>query len=145
MRMGIETDIDFRPVLKAWGFMFVALFMPGLFSRMVYNAGTPDPLSPMFSDPNIALALLVFMIVALPVLWFIENIFGVIPSKNQCYVLIFVCLGASYISGYLASGAPLMSVVLFLSAIGTVSICVLRRHVWYLDDLWVFSFLAPAK
>jgi len=139
----VDLGIDMRPVLKAWGFMFVALFMPGFFSRLVYNAGASDPLSPMFADPNIALALLIFMIVALPVLWFIEKIFAVIPSKNQCYVLIFICLGVSYLAGYMATGAPLMSAVLFLSAIGTVSICVLRRQVWYLDDLWIFTLIVP--
>ncbi|MDR0334413.1 MAG: hypothetical protein LBH69_00800 [Methanomassiliicoccaceae archaeon] len=137
-----DIKVDISPALKAWAFMFVALFMPGLFSSMVYRAGSDNPLAPLFADANIALALLIFMIVALPVLWYIEKIFAVIPSKNQCYALLFMCLGASYISGYIAGGAPAMAAVLFLSAIGTVTICVLRRFVWYLDDLWIFSILA---
>jgi hypothetical protein len=142
LNFDLNLNIDLRPALKAWGFMFVALFMPGFFSRMVYNVGVADPLTPLFADPNIALALLIFMVFALPVLWYIEKIFAVIPSKNQCYAMIFICLGVCYIAGYILSGAPAMSIVFFLSAIGVVSICVLRRFVWYLDDLWIFGILA---
>ncbi|MCL2142715.1 MAG: hypothetical protein FWH44_00415 [Methanomassiliicoccaceae archaeon] len=137
-----DEKLDLRPVLKGWALMFTVMFMPGMFSRMVYNIGKSDPITPLFSDANIALALLTFMLVALPVLWFIEKWFAVIPSKNQCYVMIFVSLGISYLAGYLAGGAPLMSAVLFMSAIGVVTICVLRRYVWYVDDLWIFSLIA---
>ena len=137
-----DLMVSLRPALKAWAFMFAALFAPGLFSSMVYRVGADDPLTSLFADANIALALLLFMIVALPVLWHIENIFAVIPSKIQCYALLILCLVASYISGYIAGGAPAMAAVMFLSAIGTVTICVLRRFVWYLDDLKIFGLLA---
>jgi 4-hydroxybenzoate polyprenyltransferase len=124
--------------------MFGVLFMPGIFSRMVYDpSGSKDAISQFFVDANMALALLIFMIFALPVLWFLDRWFGAIPSKNQCYVMIFLSLGSSYLAGYIALGAPAMSVVLFLSALGVVTISVLKRHSWYVDDLWIFSFISP--
>jgi hypothetical protein len=143
MRM-LKNDVkaDLRPVLKAWSIMFAVMFMPGIFSRMVYNIGSNDPITPLFTDVNIALVLLVFMVIGLPVLWYIDRIFAVIPSKNQCYAAIFVSLGICYLAGYLSFGAPAAAAVLFLSAIGVVSICVLRRYAWYLDDLWIFSIIA---
>jgi len=138
----LELKVDLRPVLKAWALMFTVLFMPGLFSRMVYNVGANDPITPLFTDVNLALILFTFMIIALPVLWFADRLFGVIPSKDHCYVMIFVSLGACYLAGYLASGATAMAAVLFFSAICVITICVLKRYVWYVDDLWIFSIIA---
>jgi len=138
-----ETKTDLRPVLKAWGIMFSMLFMPGVFSRMVYDpAGSKDAITQLFVDTDMALALLIFMLFALPVLWSLDKRFGVIPSKNQCYVMIFLSLGVSYLAGYLAFGAPAMAVVLFASAICVVTINVLKRTEWFVDDLWIFSVIS---
>ncbi|MDR0778211.1 MAG: hypothetical protein LBE48_02070 [Methanomassiliicoccaceae archaeon] len=138
----LEAD-EYRSVLKAWSLMFGVLFMPGIFSRMIYDpTGSKDMFTRFFVDANMALALLVFMVFALPVLWYIEKWFAVIPSKNQCYAMIVLSLGSCYLSGYIALGAPAMAAVLFLSAIFTVTITVLRRVSWYLDDLKIFSFIA---
>ena len=139
---GSDNKKDLKPVLKAWSIMF-GLFMPGVFSRMVYDpTGTKDVISQFFVDANMALALILFMMAALPVLWFLDTWFAVIPSKIQCYVMVFLSLGVSYLAGYIAMGAPVMSAVLFMSAIGVVTINVLRRFVWYVDDLWIFSVIA---
>jgi hypothetical protein len=138
----LEPD-EYRPVLKAWSLMFGVLFMPGIFSRMIYDpSGSKDVITQFFVDTNIALALLVFMVFALPALWYLEKWFAVIPSKGQCYVMIFLCLGSCYLSGYIALGAPAMSAVLFLSAIFVVTITILRRVSWYVDDLKIFSIIA---
>jgi len=137
-----DIKIDLKPVLKAWSIMFGILFMPGVFSRMIYDpSGSHDAITQFFLDANMALALLLFMMVALPVLWFLETWFAVIPSKIQCYAMIFTSLGVSYLAGYLAMGAPAMSAVLFMSAIGVVTINILRRYEWYLDDLKIFSII----
>ena len=139
-----DNKYDMKPVLKAWGMMFGVLFMPGIFSRMIYDpSGSKDAISQFFVDANMALALLLFMMVALPVLWFLDTWFAVIPSKTQCYVMLFLSLGVSYLSGYIAMGAPVMAAVLFSSAIGVVTISVLKRFAWYVDDLWIFSFISP--
>jgi len=144
--LDIDTKMepeDVRSVLKAWSLMFGVLFMPGIFSRMVYDpSGSKDVITKFFLDANMALALFVFMIFAIPVLWFIDRWFGVIPSKNQCYIMIFLSLGSCYLAGYIAFGAPAMAAVLFLSAISVVTISVLRRTEWYVDDLWIFSVIA---
>ncbi|MDR0791283.1 MAG: hypothetical protein LBE47_01955, partial [Methanomassiliicoccaceae archaeon] len=125
---------EYRSVLKVWSLMFGVLFMPGIFSRMVYDpTGSKDVITQFFVDANMALALLVFMAFALPALWYLEKWFAVIPSKNQCYAMIFMSLGSCYIAGYIALGAPAMAAVLFLSAIFTVTITVLRRTSWYVD------------
>ena len=137
-----NDKVDLRPALKAWAILFTVMFMPGIFSRMVYNIDSNDPITPLFTDANVALFLLMCMIFTLPVLWYLERIFAVVPSKNQCYAMIFISMGICYLAGYLAFGAPAAAIVLFLSAIGVVTICVLRRYVWYLDDLWIFSILA---
>ena len=122
--------------------MFGVLFMPGIFSRMIYDpSGSKDAITQFFVDTNMALALFLFMIVALPVLWFLDTKFAVIPSTVQCYVMIFLSLGVSYLAGYIALGAPAMSAVLFMSAVGTVTICVIKRNAWYVDDIWVFSII----
>lgn len=140
---GSDEEIDLLPVLKAWGFMFGVLFMPGIFSRMIYDpSGSKDVITQFFVDANIALALLVFIAFALPALWYLERIFAVIPSTIECYVMIVISLGISYLAGYLALGAPAMCAVLFITAIGVVTICVLRRYEWYVDDLKIFSFIA---
>jgi hypothetical protein len=137
------TPEEYRSVLKAWSLMFGVLFMPGIFSRMVYDPlGSKDVITQFFVDANMALALLVFMVFALPALWYLEKWFGVIPSKNQCYIMIFMSLGLCYVAGYIALGAPAMAAVLFLSAIFTVTITVLRRVSWYVDDLKIFSIIA---
>ena len=139
---GSDDNMNMRHVLKAWGFMFGVLFMPGIFSRMVYDpTGAKDLITPFFVDTNMALALFLFMAIALPLLWSLDRWFGVIPSKIQCYVMIFLSLGASYLAGYLALGATAMAAVLFLSAIGVVTISVLKRYKWYVDDLWVFTII----
>ena len=138
-----DKKMDIKPVLKAWSIMFGVLFMPGVFSRMVYDpSGSKDAVTQFFVDANMALALLLFMLVALPVLWFLDSVFAVIPSKTQCYIMIFMSLGVSYLAGYIALGAPVMSAVIFMSAIGVVTISVLRRFAWYADDLWIFSVIA---
>jgi len=132
---------DMRPVFKAWSLMFVMLFMPGIFSRMVYNpSGSSDYAAPFLSDINVALAIILFMALVLPVLWFLER-FAVIPSKAQCYAMLLISACVSYFAGYITFGAPVTAVVLFLFAIGIVTINVLRRHDWYLDDLWIFSII----
>jgi len=140
---GSDERMDIKPVLKAWSIMFGVLFMPGVFSRMVYDpSGSNDAITQFFVDANMALALLLFMIIALPVLWFLDSVFAVIPSKIQCYIMIFLSLGVSYLAGYIALGAPAMAAVIFVSAICVVTINVLRRFVWYVDDLWIFSIIA---
>ena len=138
-----NNETDLRPVFKAWSIMFTAMFMPGIFSRMVYDpGGSRDAITQLFTDVNIVYTLIVFMMVALPVLWCLDILFTVIPSKNQCYLMILLSLGACYLAGYLALGAILLSVTMFLSAVCVVTICVLKRYVWYLDDLWIFSVIA---
>ena len=141
--LGTDDKTDMRPVFKAWGFLFGVLFMPGIFSRMIYDpSGSKDSITQFFVDTDIALALFIFMIAALPVLWFLDRWFAVIPSKIQCYVMILLSLGASYLAGYLALGATAMSAVLFMSAVGVVTISVLKQYEWYVDDLWIFSVIA---
>ncbi|MDR2866394.1 MAG: hypothetical protein LBV13_03205 [Methanomassiliicoccaceae archaeon] len=141
----LEPD-DIRSVLKAWSLMFGVLFMPGMFSRMIYDpSGSKDMFTRFFLDANMALALLVFMVFAIPVLWFLDRWFAVIPSKNQCYIMMVLSLGSCYLAGYIALGAPAMAAVLFLSAISVVTISVLRRVAWYVDDLKIFSFIASPK
>ena len=140
---GSGNKADLRPVLKAWSIMFGVFFMPGVFSRMIYDpSGSKDAITQFFVDSDMALALLVFMIFALPVLWSLDTRFAVIPSKNQCYVMVFLSLGVSYLAGYLVFGAPAMAAVLFASAICAVTINVLKRCAWYVDDLWIFSIIA---
>jgi len=138
-----KGEKDLRPVLKAWSILFTVAFMPGIFSRMVYHPGSSgDDITQWLADVNIALALILFMAAALPVLWYMDSVFAVIPSKNQCYAMILVSIGACYIAGYLAQSVILLSLTIFASAVGTVTICVLRRYAWYLDDLWIFSVIA---
>ena len=138
-----DTKTDMRPVLKAWSLMFGILFMPGVFSRMIYDpAGLKDGITQFFVDSNMALALLVFMLFTLPVLWRLDRSFAVIPSKNQCYVMILLSLGSCYLAGYLLHGAAAMSIVLFLSATCVVTISVLKKKAWYVDDLWIFSIIS---
>ena len=139
----IDDGTDLRPVLKAWSIMFGALFMPGIFSRLVYDpSGSNDIVSKFFADTGIAVVLLIFMLFAIPALWFLDTKFAVIPSKIQCYIMILLSLGTSYLAGYIAFGAPLMAAVLFASAICVVTISVLKRYAWYVDDLIIFSIIA---
>ena len=141
--MNGTTSDELKPVLKAWSIMFGALFMPGIFSRMVYDpTGSKDQITQFFVDANIALVLLLFMIFALPILWFIDKWFGIIPSSVQCYIMIFLSLGISWLAGYIAMGAPLMSAVLFAFAVGVVTITIVKRFAWYVDDLKIFSLIA---
>ena len=134
---------DVRPVLKVWSLAFGALFMPGIFSRLIYDpSGSKDVLSQFFADTNITIAIFVLMLFAIPVLWFLDTKFEIIPSKIQCYIIIVLSAACSYISGYVAFGAPATAAVLFTLVILTVTIIVLKRYAWYLDDLFIFSFIS---
>jgi hypothetical protein len=134
---------DLRPVLKAWSILFTVAFMPGVFSRMVYHPGeSAGDMTQWLADANIALAIVILMMALLPILWFMDRIFAVIPSKNQCYAMVIASIALSYMAGYLAQDVILFSLTIFASAIGTVTICVLKRYAWYVDDLWIFSVIA---
>jgi len=134
---------DLRPVLKAWSILFTVAFMPGIFSRMVYHPGeSAGEMTQWLADANIALAIVLLMIFLLPVLYYMDRIFAVIPSKNQCYAMVIASIALSYAAGYLAQDVILFSLTIFASAIGTVTICVLKRYAWYVDDLWIFSVIA---
>jgi len=138
-----KGETDLRPVLKAWSILFTVAFMPGFFSRMVYHpGGSAGDMTQWLGDSNLALAIIILMLVLLPVLWFMDRIFAVIPSKNQCYVMVIASIALSYAAGYLAQDVILFSLTIFASAIGTVTICVLKQYAWYVDDLWIFSVIA---
>jgi len=136
-----EKKTDMRPVFKAWSLVFAMLFMPGIFSRMVYNPSASSGIAPLLSDINITLVIMFFMIFALPALWFLERLFDVIPSKTQCYMMLVLSAGTCYLAGYIAFGAPVTAAILFLSAIGVITISILKRHDWYLDDLLIFTIM----
>jgi len=137
-----DEKTDMRPVFKAWSLMFAMLFMPGIFSRMVYNPSRSTGfVAPFLSDMNIVLVILIFMAFALPILWFLERLFAVIPSKAQCYAMLLLSAGTCYLAGYITFDAPVTAIILFISAIGVVTITVLKRYDWYLDDLRVFSII----
>jgi hypothetical protein len=143
MQMFNLDKADLRPVLKAWSIIFGALFMPGIFSRLVYDpSGSKDAISPFFADMNVTLVILVFMLFAVPVLWFLDTGFGVLPSKTQCYLLVLLLAVCSYLAGYIAFGAPLTAAVLFTLVMLTITIVVVKRYAWYLDDLMIFSFIS---
>ena len=117
--------------------------MPGIFSRLVYDpSGSRDVLSQFFADMNVTLAILVFMMFAIPVLWFLDTKFEVIPSKTQCYAMIVLSAIVSYIAGYVAFDAPAAAAVLFALAIVVLTVIVVKRYAWYLDDLMIFSIIS---
>jgi len=142
MKMG-KDGTDLRPVLKAWSILFTVAFMPGIFSRMVYHpGGSANEMTQWLADTQIALVIVVIMIAALPILWYMDRVFAVIPSKNQCYFMVIVSIAICYLAGYLAQDVMFLSLTIFAFAVGTVTICVIKQHEWYVDDLWIFSVIA---
>jgi len=138
-----KDGTDLRPVLKAWSILFTVAFMPGVFSRMVYHPGSSGSgIAQWLADSDIAFVIIVLMAVVLPILWYMDRVFAVIPSKNQCYAMVIASIAFCYIAGYLAQDAILFSLTIFASAVGTVTICVLKQYAWYVDDLWIFSVIA---
>ena len=142
MKIG-KDGTDLRPVFKAWSILFTVAFMPGIFSRMVYHPGVSgNDMTQWLADSDIALMIVVLMMAVLPILWYMDRVFAVIPSKNQCYAMVIASIAFCYIAGYLAQDVILFSLTVFASAVGTVTICVLKQYAWYVDDLWIFSVIA---